>query len=184
MTTAADIREEIAADRIAISRLIGIFEQLQERFRILTEDPSNLNATALRALQQEVNAATRQFDEVSSRFNVLETFINALPPGPERTALENERQALINTTNNTIRSTVVPFVQAVDAEVARADQQLANEAANFTQAPAPVANNVTALFDPEGTAPNNWGVWNNDTGTWVRRGLANLVNLRSLVGPG
>lgn len=171
MTTAADIREELAADRLDISRVIALFERLQERFRVLTEDPNNLDPAALRELQREVTAARGQFGEIANRFNTLSGFINALPPGPERNALESERQALVDSVNNTIRSTVQPFVFALNDEVERADQQLANAAADFTQAPAPVANNVSAIFDSEGTAPNNWGVWNNDTGTWIRRGL-------------
>jgi hypothetical protein len=37
--------------------------------------------------------------------------------------------------------------------------------------PAPVPGNFTAISDPEGTAPNNWGVWNDDTGVFESTGL-------------
>jgi hypothetical protein len=170
MSDASIIREELAADRIRLSRIISEAEALQERYRILTEDPEN-NAAGLRQLQRDINSFRTQGNEVLANIRSLTSFLNALPAGPEKTELVNENNSLVATFANWNTNTFQPFRQTVDAEVARVDQELANEAANFTQAPAPVANNVVAIEDVEGTPPNNWGIWNNDTGTWIRRGL-------------
>jgi hypothetical protein len=170
MTTVADIREELAADRIRIARIISDSEALQERYRILTEDPVN-NAAGLRQLQQDINTFRAQGNEILASFDVLATMISALPAGPEKTALVEESNSIIRPFNSFNANTFRPFKQTVDAEVARVDQELAVAAADFTQAPAPVPNNVTATQDAEGTPPNNWGIWNNDTGTWIERGL-------------
>jgi hypothetical protein len=38
--------------------------------------------------------------------------------------------------------------------------------------PVPVAPNLSAAEDVEGTPPNNWGVWDNDQGVFIERGLS------------
>jgi hypothetical protein len=167
MSDIATIREELTADEIRRSRLIAEFEALQERYRILTEDPEG-NAAGLRQLQRDITAFRQQGNEVINSINSLIPFIEALPPGPEKTALINQRNASTAAFESFNRNTFQPFRQTVDAEVARVDQELANAASNFTQAPAPVANNVTAQWDPD---TGSWGIWNNDTGTWVETGL-------------
>lgn len=167
MSDASIIREELAADRVRRSQIIAEFEKLQERYRILTEDPVG-NAAGLRQLQRDLTVFRQQNNAVIDSINSLKPFLDALPPGPEKTALINESNEATRAFNSFVRNTFQPFRETVDAEVARVDQELANAAASFTQAPAPVANNVTAQWDPD---TGSWGIWNNDTGTWVETGL-------------
>jgi hypothetical protein len=167
MSDASIIREELAADRVRRSRLIAEFEALQERYRILTEDPAG-NAAGLRQLQRDLTAFRARGNEILNSINSLAPFLEALPPGPEKTALINESNEATRAFNSFNQNTFQPFRQAVDAEVARVDRELANAAVNFTQAPAPVANNVSAVWDPE---TGSWGIWNNDTQQFIRTGL-------------
>ena len=62
---------------------------------------------------------------------------------------------------------------AEDAAIAeqQALQGDADAFAGLARGPTPVPGNFTAISDPEGTAPNNWGVWNDDTGVFESTGL-------------
>jgi plasmid maintenance system antidote protein VapI len=54
---------------------------------------------------------------------------------------------------------------------AQAEQDEIDAFAGLARGPTPVPGNFTAISDPEGTAPNNWGVWNDDTGVFESTGL-------------
>lgn len=164
-TDAAQFRKELDAERLRLSRIATEIERLQEQFRILTEDPQNLDPAALQRLQTTAQSLRQQLGEVVRNVNSLRTFIDILPAGPERSQLQAESQAVIATANSLINN-VDLLIQTIPIQINLAQQQVA--AVQPRAAPAPILPDLIVLEDPEG----GWGVFDASTGLPVITGLA------------
>jgi cell division septum initiation protein DivIVA len=163
---AAQFSRELNADRIRLSELANALNRQQDQFRILTEDPANLDPTALQTLSNSVNSTRQQIVEVRSRVESLQSFINILPAGAERTQRQTESQAIIATANSLINGVATPLIQAVPAQIALAEQQQPPPAVR--NQPTPVLPDLIVQQNPEG----DWAVFDLATGLPVITGLA------------
>ena len=157
MSDAATIREELAADRIRISQLIAEAERLQERYRVLTEDPTAVTAASLQSFVAELDTFRDRGNEILNSFRALANFISQLPNGAEKDQLSNERAQLANQTSSWVNNTFVPFRDTVRSEAARVAREDADRETAGQVDPTPIGDYTAVLND--GTGPGDVGTW-------------------------
>jgi hypothetical protein len=114
----------------------------------------------------------QQLSAIDSALTVLRQQFAVVQPGSAAQTQLSIQIFNLEQQRNDVQSQLVNFTNA-PAESPLS--QLTTETVSRQQvtevrvtAPAPVANNVTAIWDGE---TDSWGVWNNDTSNWIRRGL-------------
>jgi hypothetical protein len=161
MSTLADLREELAADRIALSELINDFGVLESRFTTLTEDPTAVTVVGIQGFIDELDTFRVRGNEILKRFNALPNLIRATGSGPvgatEREALLADQQQLAGQTQSWISNTFVPFRDTARAEAARVTREDTAAAEKAKSNPDPVSEWTATLND--GSGPGDTGTY-------------------------
>jgi hypothetical protein len=161
MSTIADLREELAADRIALSELINDFGVLESRYTTLTEDPTAVTVTGIQGFIDELDTFRVRGNDILKRFNALPNLIRATGSGPvgatEREALLADQQQLAGQTQSWISNTFVPFRDTARAEAARVTRETTAAAEQAKANPDPVSEWTATLND--GSGPGDAGTY-------------------------
>jgi hypothetical protein len=161
MSSIADLKVELAADRIALSELINDFGVLESRFTTLTEDPTAVTVAGIQGFIDELDTFRVRGNDILKRFNALPNLIRATGSGPvgatEREALLADQQQLAGQTQSWISNTFVPFRDTARAEAARVTREDTAAAEKAKANPDPVSEWTATLND--GSGPGDAGTY-------------------------